>query len=377
VQSVTIVRESPIIKTARMLQLCGMFDLVDAAHSRQEWTVNLDLPEEWNIGLIVGPSGCGKSTIARTLWSKEIAPEWTWDANKSIVDSFPRDVQIRDVVELLSSVGFSSPPSWLRPYRVLSTGEQFRVSMARTLAEMKELAVVDEFTSVIDRTVAKIGSAAIAKTVRRRKQRFIAVTCHEDVAEWLQADWIYRPDVNTLARGSLQRPKINLAVRRVHSSAWEIFRKHHYLNTNIHKAATCFVATLEERPVAFASCLHFPHPKFPNTKREHRTVCLPDFQGIGIGNALSDWLASVCTGRGARYLSLTSHPSMIMARSKSSHWRCIAAPNCKTKTLPTNKGGLCGRASGKSGGFAMRMRATFEYIGPKIDAQTSERLWSE
>ena len=372
-QSVTIVRESPIIKTARMLQLCGMFDLNDTAHSREEWVVNLNLPDDWSVGLIVGPSGCGKSTVARTLWPEDMTPEWAWDEDKSIVDSFPRDMQIRDVAELLSSVGFSSPPSWLRPYRVLSTGEQFRVTMARTLAEMKELAVVDEFTSVIDRTVAKIGSAAIAKTVRRRKQRVIAVTCHEDVADWLQPDWTYRPDVNALARGCLQRPSINLEVRRVHSSAWAIFRKHHYLSAEINKAAACFVATWDDRPVAFASCLHFPHPKCPNTKREHRTVCLPDFQGVGIGNALSDWLASLCTARGARYLSLTSHPSMIRARSKSKHWRCIAAPNCKTKTIPP---GFRTEASGKSGKMAMRMRATFEYIGPKMDAVLAEKIWS-
>lgn len=64
---------------------------------------------------------------------------------------------IKDIVGLLSSVGFSSPPSWVRPFRVLSTGEQFRVTMARTLAEMPDLAVVDEFTSVVDRTVARPG----------------------------------------------------------------------------------------------------------------------------------------------------------------------------------------------------------------------------
>ena len=42
-------------------------------------------------------------------------------------------------------------------------------------------AVFDEYTSVVDRTVAQIGTAALAKTVRARGQQFVAVTCHEDV----------------------------------------------------------------------------------------------------------------------------------------------------------------------------------------------------
>jgi len=365
-QSVTIVRESPIIKTARLLQLCGMFDLAEAAHSRQEWTVNLDLPAEWNIGLVVGPSGCGKSTIAHTLWPNEIAPSWTWHVDKSIVDSFPQEMKIRDVAELLSSVGFSSPPSWLRPFRVLSTGEQFRVTMARTLAEMNTLSVVDEFTSVIDRTVACIGSAAIAKTVRRRNQRFIAVTCHEDVAEWLQPDWIFRPDVNTLARGSLQRPQIKLEVRRVHRDAWQLFRKHHYLNTEIHVAAQCYAAFWRQKPVAFVAAMFFPHPR-TRMWREHRAVCLPDFQGVGIGTALSDYVASIYK-RECRYVSITSHPAMMQSRMRAKNWKCIASPNAKTKTWPRSSSGIKS-VSSQSGGFAMRFRATFEYIGPALQSK--------
>src|SRR5690606_16358303 len=112
--------------------------------------------------------------------------------------------------------GFSSPPAWLRPFHVLSNGEQFRVTMARALAESVGLVVVDEFTSVVDRTVAQIGSAAIAKAVRRRGGRFIAVACHYDIADWLEPDWIYEPHTARFARDRLRRPDIEIAVRRVH-----------------------------------------------------------------------------------------------------------------------------------------------------------------
>jgi hypothetical protein len=50
----------------------------------------------------------------------------------------------------------------------------------------------DEFTSVVDRNVARIGSAAVAKAIRagQIRRRFVAVTCHYDVLEWLEPDWM-------------------------------------------------------------------------------------------------------------------------------------------------------------------------------------------
>jgi ABC-type ATPase with predicted acetyltransferase domain len=130
---------------------------------------------------------------------------------------------IRDIIELINSVGFSSPPAWVRPFHVLSTGEQFRVSVARALAERlitgetpeggRGLVVLDEFTSVVDRTVAQIGCAAIARTLRRegeggRLPQLVAVTCHYDVEEWLQPDWTYSPVTNLFQWRSIgTRPK--------------------------------------------------------------------------------------------------------------------------------------------------------------------------
>ena len=99
-----------------------------------------------------------------------------------ILDAFPESMPTKEIVALLSAVGFASPPAWLRPFHVLSTGQQFRVTLALLLASESKRIVFDEYTSVVDRTVAQIGSAALAKTVRQRGQQFVAVTCHEDVS---------------------------------------------------------------------------------------------------------------------------------------------------------------------------------------------------
>lgn len=370
-----VVRESKIIKTPRLMQLEGIFDVPPSEKSAESWHIDFELPELWNVGLIVGPSGSGKSTIARELFGDSLINGFEWSKEKSILDDFPKEMSIKEISGLLSSVGFSSPPSWVRPFHVLSNGEQFRVNMARTLAEQKELAVVDEFTSVVDRTVAKIGSAAIAKTVRQRNQKFIAVSCHYDIAEWLEPDWIYQPATNEFTGGRLlRRPKINLEIKRVHSSAWQLFRKHHYLNTSLNTSAVCFCAFWDGVPVAFTAVLHFPHPIRKNTKREHRTVCLPDFQGVGIGNAMSAFIGSMCKGLGYSFLSQTSHPAMMRARAKSSLWRMIAKPNATSKAMPKGRGGL-GQAHGDYD-IALRYRATFEYVGSALPKDEAERIWN-
>lgn len=180
-----------------------MFDLAPTAKSHKEWHIDYDLDFDWHVGLIVGPSGAGKSTVAREMFGDRMRDGWPWPKDKCVIDGFPDSMSIQEITGLMSSVGFSSPPSWLRPFHTLSNGEQFRVSLARTLAECKDIAVVDEFTSVIDRKVAKIGSAAVAKAVRRSGRKFVAVGCHYDVIEWLDPDWVMEPHNATFVRRHL------------------------------------------------------------------------------------------------------------------------------------------------------------------------------
>ena len=190
-----ISRACPVTRTARVMQLEGMFDLPPAARSERSWTVELPLQARpWQIGLIVGPSGAGKSTVARELFGPAVVSGYDWPARGAVIDGFPADLGLKEITGYLSAVGFSSPPAWLRPFETLSTGEQFRVILARALAERSPLIVVDEFTSVVDRTVARIGSSAVAKAIRSQPDRkLVAVSCHSDIIDWLQPDWICRP----------------------------------------------------------------------------------------------------------------------------------------------------------------------------------------
>src|SRR6185437_13119306 len=270
----------------------------------------------------------------------------------------------------LSSVGFSSPPSWARPFGVLSNGEQFRATLARAMIEYPDLCVFDEFTSVVDRTVGRIGSHAVAKTVRRRKKKFIAVTCHDDVIEWLDPDWIYFPATASFDWRSLRgRPKIELEICRVHHSSWKLFAPHHYLTGSIHRAATCFVAFIEGKPVAFDAWMpFFGATSAGGAKRGHRTVCLPDYQGVGIGNALLDHIASMWRGLGYRVFDTAGHPALISTRTRSPHWLMKRAPSLINRDGNRNtvsKIGFVATRMAKTRS-TNRLTASFEYVGPAM-----------
>lgn len=357
----------PVEETPRVLQVRGLFDLPHQPISRRQWEVDLPLSERgWQIGLIVGPSGSGKSTIARALFPQSLALQANfppWPERQSILDAFPTHLPVKQLVGLLAGMGLSSPPAWLRPFGVLSTGEQFRAGLARLLAEGADPVVVDEYTSAVDRTTARSASAAVARTVRSQGRRLVAVTCHEDIEDWLQPDWVYRPAENAFTWRCLRRrPAITLAIQRVHRRAWQLFCSHHYLSGALAPAAVCFVAAWEDRPAAFSAWIQALSRRAG--KREHRTVCLPECQGLGIGHALSSFCASLWKALGYRATSTTSHPAFVAARSRAPDWRLIRPPR-----LAHASGRLRRLRHART-----RLTAGFEYIGPALDRRQVEAL---
>jgi len=157
------------------------------------WKVPTKIPKNFKLGVIVGSSGSGKSTLLKKFGIEE-KPDWF--PNKSIISHFESP---DDAINKLGSVGLNTVPSWYKPYDVLSNGEKFRADLARKL---KSGAVIDEFTSVVDRTVAKAASISLSRYIKTNDLENVVIsTCHQDILDWLEPDWVLDTDTGELFTG--------------------------------------------------------------------------------------------------------------------------------------------------------------------------------
>lgn len=369
-----IVVEYEVSRSIRCQQLEALFDVPPKERQRLEWKVDLPIEnEKWSVGLIVGPSGAGKSTIGKEIFKGDYQPEIKWGA-KSVIDDFQEGASIENIASVCSAVGFNTIPAWLRPYSVLSTGEKFRVDIARRLLELPDPIVVDEFTSVVDRQVAKIGAFAVQKYIRKNARQFIGITCHNDVEDWLMPDWVY--DVGTMeyrARGSLQlkRPELQVEIRRVPYEAWRIFAPFHYLTADLHRAAKCFGLFVEGQLAAFAAVLHRPNWRKAgqDVKGVSRLVTLPDWQGLALAPILVLRLGAAYKALGWRLRFYPAHPALIRVAMKSPDVIMVKKPGYVQKYRA--KYGERPSASMRS---VSRPGAVFEYCGPALDRKEAVAL---
>ena len=327
-----------------------------------EWKIELPIETfDWNVGLVVGPSGSGKTTVMRHVWGE---PEKLLWGAQSVVDDFSKERPMAEIAAACSAVGFNTIPAWLRPFSVLSNGEQFRVELARRILEVERpVVVVDEFTSVVDRQVAQVTSNAVQKFVRRGGKKFVAVGCHYDVIDWLQPDWVLDMATRSFTRRSLQRrPSIECVVGRVPYSAWSLFAPFHYMSADLNRAARCFGLWAHGRLVAFAGMLHFPHPKVKDIMHCSRLVTLPDWQGLGLAIVLIEKVASAFKAIGKRARICPAHPSLIRTFDRSPSW----VMKKEAGTFSGSRGSTSTKSVGKQ-----RMCGVFEYVGSSIEEKAA------
>jgi ABC-type lipoprotein export system ATPase subunit/GNAT superfamily N-acetyltransferase len=326
-----------------------------------------DLPQE-GIVLIVGTSGSGKSTILRGL-GERTQPKIEF--YNTVIENFSTPERGE---ELLLACGLRSIPTWFRTPHTLSNGEHHRFEMAMSIDQ--SISTIDEFTSVVDRDTAKSLAYSIRKYYDQRgtTEPLYIASCHRDIIDWLDPDYIYDTDLQELsARRSLHlrlgRPRITLTIRGTTPHYWEMFRRHHYLDTKMSRSVHCYVGLIGDKPVAFHAAIHSTNRDIHSYWRGHRTVVLPEFQGLGIGTAFSDAIAQMYVDRGLRYFSKTAHPSFGEHREKSPLWRPTST-NRKSRAASYIKKDGTVRAMPGYGGTttardAYRVCYSHEYIGPK------------
>ena len=342
------------------------YDIADYKES----PVNIPTLPRDGIVLIVGTSGSGKSTILRSLGEVRSS---IYSHDSEVINNFKTPERGE---ELLLACGLRSIPTWFRPPSTLSNGEYHRFEMA--LALDQGINVVDEFTSVVDRDTAKSLALSIRKYYDQRgtTEPLYIASCHRDIIDWLDPEWVYDTDLQVLDNrrspfrmGS--RPELTLTIKSTTPDYWRYFSKYHYLDTTMSRSVHCYVLLLGDKPIGFHAAIHSTNRDIHSYWRGHRTVILPEFQGMGIGTRFSDAIAQIYVDKGLRYFSKTAHPSFGEHREKSPLWRATSTNRKSRKGSYLLKDGTIRAMPGYGGNAQIALRDagrvcySHEYIGKK------------
>lgn len=329
------------------------------------------IPENWNIGLVVGASGSGKTTLIKHLFGDDVF-DYDIDPEKPIIEQLPSTLNYDECAKILNGIGLTSVPCWIRPYKTLSNGQQARAQAAYLLTKSDNIVCIDEWTSVVDRTVAKAMSVCVDKFTRRNNKRIILCSCHYDIIEWLRPDWII--DCNKqkfqLPQSDAfffqEREKLQFNIKRIDASSWQYFSKYHYLSEKL-PGGVCYYYGLfhGQNQIGFQCFANYvPHRK--GTKiimHFNRTVIHPDYIGLGLGvkliNASAKHLLSIMD---CRIMGKFSSVPMYKALKKDDNW-ILKEERMKLNTQ-TTRGNMKRHINA---GFRDRgiKTWTFEYIGNK------------
>lgn len=303
------------------------------AESGANFSLEAELPiddGDWKIGLIVGPSGSGKTSMGRLIFGEGAFYEaGGWAADKPIIDAISPGGAFDEITAALAAVGLGSVPTWLRPYPVLSNGEKFRADLARIICEAPRQVVIDEFTSVVDRQIAKFGALAFSKSWKRTGGQCVLLSCHYDIIEWVEPDWIFDTATGKYSgRGLWRRPKFELEIWETDQRYWKIFEPHHYLKLPAMVAMTSYLGTVDGEPVA-----HMGMSTRPGLveARGCRLVISPEWQGAGIGMRFLNAICQIWLEGENRYkkpmptLFHTSHPGLCAALRRDRKWVQVSA----------------------------------------------------
>ena len=330
------------------------------------------LPKKWRLGVIHGPSGSGKTTVLRSLFgggaSGKVAtkpPPWAGETKTALETLFADAFGAEDGNARLDMACLGAAD------RAAAPADLPACASSRALAawNVASGAVLDEFTSLAERPLARRLAANLATYVEKRKlEEVVVATVHEDVIAPCHASWLFCTAVvtscwavdpgqpkkgaspNGLSRNGclvlfdekrakwrpsaedeesrdlFGAPDVRLNLQRCNYWEFEPFKKHHYLSETISGSAKCWLLRWNGRPIAFHSMLYaygLPGAGSGSTGayREHRVVVLPDFQGIGLGWMLSEVVASHVVSKGTRVMSITMHPTFGGMRDWSERWR--------------------------------------------------------
>lgn len=189
-RSVEVVLQSPVSNNFRCKMACDALDIDIKKKSVHHLKIDgINIPATWNVGLVYGASGSGKTTLAKKLFGDDVFKA-ILNEDEPIINQLPKELTYDECAALLSGIGLNSVPCWVRPVKTLSNGQRARAEAALLMVQNNGIINIDEWTSVVDRTVAKAMSHCLQKFARKHNKQIILLSCHYDVLEWLVPDWL-------------------------------------------------------------------------------------------------------------------------------------------------------------------------------------------
>jgi ABC-type Mn2+/Zn2+ transport system ATPase subunit len=286
-----VLLESPISNNFRCKLACDSLDIDIAKKNKHHLIINATIPDSFNIGVIYGASGSGKTTLAKNIFGQDVFKS-PLQEDIPIINQFNECYSYEECASMLSGIGLNSVPCWVRPVYTLSNGQKARAEAALLMSQDKEIIIIDEWTSVVDRNVAKAMSHTIQKYAKRKNKKIILLSCHYDVIEWLNPDWLIDCNKQEFIKREnpdfffTEREKIEFTIKPISSESWKYFSKYHYLSEKLPGGKNYFFGLfINDNQIGF-QCFSNYVPQVKGKKiiyHSNRTVIHPDYQGFGLG----------------------------------------------------------------------------------------------
>lgn len=286
-----VLLESPVSNNFRCKLACDSLDIDISKKSKHHLIIDAKIPEQFNIGIILGSSGSGKTTLAKKIFGENIFKSPLIEG-LPIINQLPEHLTYEQCAAILSGIGLNSVPCWVRPVYTLSNGQKARAEAALLMTQENDIIVIDEWTSVVDRNVAKAMSYTLQKYAKKNNKKIILCSCHYDVVEWLEPDWVI--DCNKqefIQRQNAdfffeKREQIEFTIKPISGQSWKYYSKYHYLSDKLPGGKNyMFGLFLGDNQIGFQCFSNYVPFKKGQKKIFHsnRTVIHPDYQGFGLG----------------------------------------------------------------------------------------------
>lgn len=364
-QTYNVVLKSDISKSYLCKRAADSLDIDVEKKSIHSLSVTADLKTDYNLGLIIGSSGSGKTTLAKKIFGEDCF-KTVLKNELPILEQFPKEYTYEQCANILSGVGLTSVPCWIRPVYTLSNGQKARAEAAIMMCS-NENSIIDEWTSVVDRTVAKVMSHCIQKYARTNNKKIVLLSCHYDVIEWLNPDWIIDcnkqsyEDRRLLWQKSERKEKLIFEIREIGRESWKYFSKYHYLTDKLPGGLLKFFGLFHGKNQigfqCFANYIPWRNKKELMQMHSNRTVIHPDYSGLGLGIKLITETSKIMKENGFKPMAKFSSTPIYKSMLKDKNWKLCSIKKQIGKTQ-------VGCSMIRKTGFRENIKTySFEFIG--------------